>query len=90
MAGDLISGTGGARKLRFPFGGKGKSGGVRVITYYAADDIPVFLLEVFSKGERINLSRAERNELKQSLANIAEDYRTQVREKLARLGEMAF
>ena len=89
MAGNLIPETGGARKLRFAFGGKGKSGGVRVITYYAADDIPVFLLEVFSKGVRINLSKAERNELKRALANIADDYRTQVREKLARLVETA-
>lgn len=48
MAGDLIQGTGGARKLRFPYGGKGKSGGVRVITYFAAEDVPVFLLNVYS------------------------------------------
>jgi hypothetical protein len=32
-AGDLIVGTGGARKLRVGGRGKGKSGGYRVITY---------------------------------------------------------
>ena len=58
---------------------------VRVITYYAADDIPVFLLEVFSKGVRINLSKAERNEFKKVLGTIADDYRSQVQEKLARV-----
>jgi hypothetical protein len=35
-AGDLMVGTGGARKFRMPGGGKGKRGGYRVITYFAA------------------------------------------------------
>ena len=42
-AGDEISGTGGARKVRFAAKGKGKSGGVRVITFYSGADIPIFL-----------------------------------------------
>jgi hypothetical protein len=32
-AGDLMVGTGGARKLRFAAGGKGKRGGVRTVHY---------------------------------------------------------
>lgn len=47
-AGDLIPGTGGARKLRLAGQSKGKSGGYRVITYFGGDDIPVFLLAVFA------------------------------------------
>ena len=39
--GDLIQGTGGARKVRFQGRGKGKSGGYRVVTYFGGDDIPV-------------------------------------------------
>ena len=35
----------------------------------------VFLLNVFAKGEKINLSKAERNELKRVLADIADVYR---------------
>ena len=38
-------------------------GGYRVITYFGGDDIPVFLLTVFSKGERAGLSQAERKSL---------------------------
>ena len=34
--GDLIRGTGGVRKLRWARGGRGKSGGVRVIYYFLA------------------------------------------------------
>ncbi len=73
--GDLIRGSGGARKLRFAGRGKGKSGGFRVITYFGGDDIPVFLLNVFAKGDRVNLSKAEVNALRQELSGLAEDYR---------------
>lgn len=88
-AGDLIPGTGGARKLRFPFKNKGKSGGVRVVTYFDGEDIPVFLLEVFSKGDKINLSKAERNELKAILGDMAKNYRAANNAKIARLQEKA-
>ena len=74
-SGDQIEGTGGARKLRMAGRGKGKSGGYRVITYYGGGDIPVFLLAVFAKGDKVNLSQAERNELKKELAGLAADYR---------------
>jgi hypothetical protein len=59
-AGVLMPGTGGARKIRFAGRGKGKSGGYRVVTYFAAPDIPVFMLAVINKGERANLSKANR------------------------------
>jgi len=62
-AGNLVKDTGGCRKVRVAGRGKGKSGGYRVITYFGGDDIPVFLLAVFSKGERANLSQPERNAL---------------------------
>jgi hypothetical protein len=74
-AGDLIPGSGGARKVRFAGRGKGKSGGYRVVTYFGGVDIPVFLLNIFAKGDRINLSRVEINELRRELRGLAEDYR---------------
>jgi hypothetical protein len=63
LAGDEIKGTGGCRKVRIAGRGKGKSGGYRVITYYGGVDVPVFLLTVFSKGHRSDLSQRERNDL---------------------------
>lgn len=62
-AGDIMPGCGGARKLRVAKPGKGKSGGYRVITYFGGDEVPVFLLTVFGKNERANLTKAERNGL---------------------------
>lgn len=75
LTGVGIPGTGGARKVRFSAKGKGKSGGVRVITFYSGVDIPVFLLNVFAKGDKVNLTKAECNTLKKILGGIAEAYR---------------
>jgi hypothetical protein len=73
-AGDEIPGSGGARKVRVAGRGKGKSGGYRVITFYSGKDIPVFLLTVYTKGEKANLTKAERNELKGILDEIVREY----------------
>ena len=62
-AGDLMEGTGGVRKLRWGRGGQGKSGGVRVIYYFHSEAMPLYLLTLFAKNERANLSKAERNDL---------------------------
>jgi hypothetical protein len=56
-----------------------------VITYYTADDFPVFLLDLFGKGEKVNLSKAERNELKGVLATLADDWRASARAKVRAL-----
>ncbi len=60
-SGDLMEGTGGVRKLRWGRGGRGKSGGVRVIYYYHSELMPLYLLALFAKSEQDNLSKAERN-----------------------------
>ncbi|MDN5851218.1 MAG: type II toxin-antitoxin system RelE/ParE family toxin [Nitrococcus sp.] len=62
-AGGLMEGTGGVRKLRWRRGGRGKSGGVRVIYYFHSEAMPLYLLTVFGKHEQPNLSKSERNEL---------------------------
>ncbi len=60
-AGDF-PGSGGLRKVRFAKPGKGKRGGYRTIHYYAADDVPVFLMALVAKGERADISAAEQNQ----------------------------
>ena len=62
-AGDLDEGTGGVRKLRWGLGAQGKSGGVRVIYYAHSEEMPLYLLTLFAKNERANISKAQRNEL---------------------------
>jgi hypothetical protein len=84
ILGDLIIDTGGVRKVRFAGRGKGKSGGYRVFTCYVADDVPVLLLALISKGETGNLSKAERNALRDELAGFVDDYRAGARQEARR------
>lgn len=69
-AGDVMQGTGGVRKARLAGRGKGKSGGYRIVWYFGGGDIPVFLLTVFGKGEKANLSQGERNALRSLTATL--------------------
>ena len=84
-AGVVIQGTGGARKIRIGGKGKGKSGGYRIITYFAADDVPVFLFALVSKGQRADISQTERNALRAAVATIADDYRQGIAEAVRKL-----
>ena len=77
-AGIPIPGAGGARKVRFAGRGRGKSGGYRVITFFSGADVPVFLLNVFAKGDRVDLTQAERNAVRDELVGLVDDYRKSV------------
>jgi hypothetical protein len=55
LAGDLIKGTGGLRKVRWGLPGRGKSGGMRVITYYIKPDGEIWLLMGYTKTKFDNL-----------------------------------
>ncbi len=62
--GDVIEGTGGIRKMRFAFRGKGKSGSTRVIYIDFQTKEQIFFLDIYGKSEKGNLSKRERNELR--------------------------
>ena len=74
-AGNLIQGTGGIRKLRLVSKGKGKSGGSRVIYYFHNETIPLFLLTIFNKNEKINLTKSERNDLSMMTKELVRNYK---------------
>jgi hypothetical protein len=63
------------RKVRVAASGRGKSGGARVIYLFGGDRVPMFLLAVFAKNEKDNLSQAERNALKKSTVALLQSYR---------------
>jgi hypothetical protein len=63
QTGDIMSGTNGVRKLRWGKGGRGKSGGVRVIYYFHSQRMPLYLLTLFAKNEKANLAAQERKQL---------------------------
>ena len=61
--GDVVAGTGGFRKVRFGRSGMGKRGGARVVYIFRNENFPIFLIAVYAKNEKANLTKAERNEL---------------------------
>jgi hypothetical protein len=65
-AGEIIPGSGGARKVRILKEGGGKSGGYRVITYYTNKSNAVLLVTVISKGKRGNLTEKQKTRQKVS------------------------
>jgi len=58
-AGDVIRGSGGVRKVRFAVGSKGKSGGLRLFTFFWSSDFPLYLLTVIAKSRNENLTDAQ-------------------------------
>jgi len=73
-AGAIIRETGGVRKIRWALSGMGKRGGARVIYYYHDEHVPVFLLSVYSKNRKENLSKAERNAIKRLVPVLVTGY----------------
>jgi hypothetical protein len=75
MAGDLVQGTGGIRKLRWALEGRGKRGGARVIYFYHDTDMPLFVLTAYAKNERADLNQQDRNDFRQLTALLAETFK---------------
>ena len=75
-AGVIIQGTGGIRKLRWSRQSAGKRGGVRVIYYFHNQQIPLYLFTIFGKGEKANLTKAERNELAKLVRLLVQGWST--------------
>ncbi len=55
LAGDVIPGADGARKVRWSRAGSGKSGGARVIYFNLTEQEVVILVAVYAKAERANM-----------------------------------
>ena len=56
VVGDVIPETGGVRKIRWSRGGMGRRSGARVIYFYHDARRPVYLLMVYAKARREDLS----------------------------------
>jgi hypothetical protein len=67
--GDLIPGSGGLRKVRWGLSGRGKRGGARVIYYWQSGAGQIFLLFLYPKNVRSNLSPRELRMLRALITN---------------------
>ena len=59
-AGDIIRGSGGIRKIRWGPKGRGRRGGSRIIYYWLVAEDEIYLLTMYRKGVKEDLSPAER------------------------------
>ena len=71
-----VSIGGGVRKFRFARDGGGKSSGYRVIHFFSPEGgLPIFLITVFAKNERSNLTPREAEMVRQLGEALAASYR---------------
>lgn len=69
-ANPVMKETGGLRKMRFALEGGGKSGGVRVCYVDFVVKETIYLITVYPKNEKDNLTKAERNVIKKMIDRL--------------------
>ena len=69
-AGDVIQGTGGARKVRIPLEGRGKSGGGRVIYVDVVIREQIYLLMAYPKNVQTDLSQDQKKMMRKLIEII--------------------
>lgn len=67
VAGDVIRGSGGCRKVRWAYRGSGKRGGVRVIYYNRLGHGVIYLLLIYAKNVRDSIDARTLNEIRSTL-----------------------
>lgn len=72
-AGDVIEGTGGARKLRIQLEGRGKSGGGRVIYLDVFEKEHLYLLFAYPKNVQEDLTSAQKSAIRQMIEAIRKE-----------------
>jgi hypothetical protein len=73
MAGDVIPGSGGVRKIRWGLEGRGKRGGARVIFFFHDMEMPLLLLKAYAKNDQEDLSSDELKILKRITTQMVEE-----------------
>ena len=73
LAWPVIRGTGGLRKARAARGSSGRRGGVRIIYYFWAAPDTVYLLSVYAKGRKDDLSAADKRSLRDLVKRLTEE-----------------
>lgn len=72
--GVVVQDTGGVRKMRWAVGGKGKSGGVRVIYYYHSVAMPLVAIMVYPKSKKATLTAKDKKVLRQLIPELREEF----------------
>ena len=68
-AGDVVPRSGGLRKVRWSYAGRGKRGGVRVIYYNRLADGEIWLLLIYGKSVREQISAHVLRQIREEIEN---------------------
>jgi hypothetical protein len=68
----VIAGTGGVRKARWARPGTGKRGGVRAVYYFQTRAEIVYMLDIYAKNEKADLTPADKRELREIVSLLEE------------------
>jgi len=77
----VMQDTGGLRKMRFALEGRGKSGSVRVVYVDFLIYDTIYLISAYSKNDKDNLSKAERNAVKSVIETLESQIKNKRRNK---------
>ena len=73
QAGDMIPGLAGARKVRIPLGGHGRSGGGRMIYVDVVLGERIYLITAYAKNVQADLEQEQRKELRRLVEYIKKE-----------------
>lgn len=76
--GAVMRGTGKLRKMRFALGNSGKSGGTRVCYVDFLSLETIYLITVYPKSAKENLTSAERNDIKKMIIKLEQNLKMEV------------
>ncbi len=68
----IVPGTGGVRKARWARSGMGKRGGVRAIYYFLVRADLIYMLDIYAKNEKADLTPADKRELRGIVALLGD------------------
>lgn len=66
----VVRESGGCQKARIPLAGRGKSGGARIVYFFAASRGFIAFIDVYAKNEKENLSPREQKAIRAFVAEI--------------------
>jgi hypothetical protein len=72
--GEIIPDTEGIRVLRWPAESQGKGGNVRILYYFRDLNIPLYMLAIYERGERLSPSSTEKRIMRLLVKEVVASY----------------